>query len=81
MPGSVSDSKDCEWGTAANRNDIEESLEGVYSLITDQLGAPKPMFILDLIRTTDTKRRVQLTLTVKQWRIIRFALERAKESL
>lgn len=81
MPGPISDSYDCEWGTSANAEQISDALDGVYGLITDQLGLPKPIFILDLINARNMDGHVQLTMTMKQWRIIRFALERAKESL
>ena len=81
MPGPVSDSYDCEWGTSANGEQIADALDAVYAKITEQLGLPAPLFILDLIHADDMDGKVQLTLTVKEWRIIRFALERAKESL
>ena len=89
MPGSISDSYDCEWGTAANGQDIANALDGVYKSISNILGNKPPMFILDLVRlhdgstcqTLNTRSAITATLSEYQWRIIRFALERAKESL
>jgi hypothetical protein len=81
MPGPVSDSYDCEWGTAANGARIAEALDGVYAKVSALVGNPVPLFILDLIEAQGMGKPRAGTLTVKEWRLIRFALERARESL
>ncbi len=80
MPGPVSDSYDPEWGTSANAAEIHEALEGVYDRLTGILGGKTPMYILDLV-TADLPLPVSATLTEKEWRLMRFAVERARESL
>lgn len=80
MPGPVSDSYDPEWGTRANAGDIQEELSHVYNLVSDVLGGSKPIYILDLVQE-DLPNQLTATLTEKEWRIIRFALERASESV
>lgn len=81
MPGPVSDSYDPEWGTGANAAEIADALDEVYGEVSGIVGNPTPLFILDLIKARGMDVKVEHALTVKQWRIIRFALERAKESI
>jgi hypothetical protein len=83
MPGPVSDSYDPEWGTGANRGEIEEALKDVYDGVSVTLGNKPPIYILDLVRDESKERRVMISraLPEKEWRLIRFALERAPESL
>jgi hypothetical protein len=83
MPGPVSDSYDPEWGTSANGAKIAEALDDVYNRISEPLGKPTPLFILDLLEAEGSRMltKIEIGLTVKEWRIIRFALERARESL
>lgn len=80
MPGPVSDSYDPEWGTGFNRDQIDTALEGVYRKVSRVLGDEPPIYILELV---DAKlpERLNAVLTEKEWRLIRFALERARESL
>ena len=80
MPGPVSDSYDPEFGTGANCDEISSALRGVYREVSDILGKQPPMYILDLVRA-DLRKSIKATLTEKQWRLIRFALERAEESI
>lgn len=80
MPGSVSDAYDPEWGTAANGDAIRERLKGLHEDVSNIVGNVPPLFILDLL-AADLPREINVTLTEKQWRIIRFALERAEESI
>ena len=80
MPDPISDSLDPEWGTSSNAAEITESLDRVYSKITNILCGQSPMFIIDLVKT-DLPEPINATLTTKEWRIIRFALERARDSL
>lgn len=84
MPGPVSDSYDPEFGTMANCEEITKALDGVYRRISAVLRHQPPLYILDLVRTPNKKfdpEQVTATLTTKQWRLIRFALERAKDSI
>lgn len=80
MPGPVSDAYDPEWGTSANAEDIRQALAGVYRVVSAALGDRPPQFVLDLVRAQDGPA-VTATLSEKQWRLIRFALERAGESV
>lgn len=80
MPGPVSDSYDPEWGTAANGQKIKNNLAAIYDRVSRILGGRQPMFILDLV-DAGLYTKMSATLTERQWRIIRFALERAIESV
>lgn len=80
MPGPVSDSLDPEWGTEANADAIRERLAGLYEDVSNIVNNVPPLFILDLL-AADLPREINVTLTEKQWRIIRFALERAGQSI
>lgn len=87
MPGPVSDSYDGEWGTGSNRDEIDEALKRVYEDVSDLLDHQPPMYVLDIIRAeydADGISRVVTPyrrFTEREWRLIRFALERARESL
>lgn len=83
MPGDVSDSYDPEWGTEANRDAIFVALGQVYARVSAVLGGAPPMPILDLVAAEESVPPATATarLTVKEWRLIRFALERAREDL
>lgn len=79
MPGPVSDSYDPEFGTAETCH-RRDALQEVYNEVSEVLGNRNPIFIVDLIRA-ELPWPVKATFTEKQWRLIRFALERAKESI
>ena len=79
MPGPVSDSYDPEFGTAANADEIRDALASVYTRLSKIIGA-EPLYIMDLVRA-DLQRPIAAKLTEKQWRLLRFAIERAKESI
>lgn len=80
MPGPTSDAYDPEWGTASNGDAIHSALAATYRVVSATLGDRPPMYVLDLVRSPDGPA-VTATLTEKQWRLIRFALERAGESI
>jgi hypothetical protein len=80
MPGPVSDSYDPEWGTASNADEIKEALDELYIRLDIVLGNSKPMFIIDLVRA-DLSSLIQAVLTEHDWRLLRFAVERAKDSI
>jgi len=81
MPGPVSDRYDPEWGTGDNADEIREAIQEVYDKLSVVLGQSKPLYILDLVRVHGLNKRIDATLTEKEWRILRFACERAKESI
>lgn len=80
MPGEISASYDPEWGTSTQRDEIAESLGDVYETVSDILGGRPPMDIRKLVHA-DAPGLIDGQLTEKEWRLIRFAIERAKESL
>lgn len=79
MPGPVSDSYDPEFGTTANAHDIRSALQGMHGRLGAIIGGP-PKPILDVVRG-DEGRLIDQELTERQWRLLRFACERAGESL
>lgn len=80
MPGPVSDSYDPEWGTGENKAAISSELEAVYRIVSSVVHERPPVYILNLVRA-DMPQPITATLTEKQWRMIRFAIERAGDSL
>ena len=77
-PGPVSDSYDPEFGTAANAADIHEAIGAIVDHLSQYLGERK-----DILAVVNGKpgRVRELTWSERELRIIRFALERAMESL
>lgn len=80
MPGPVSDSYDPEWGTSFNAHCIKEALDGVYARLSNVLDDQPPMDIRVLI-DADLPTLIYASLTQKEWRLLRFAVERAKDSI
>lgn len=80
MPGPVSDSFDPEFGTGERAHEIDRELLRLYERLTDLLGGRPPMYILDLV-DADLPERHSLTLSEREWRILRFAIERARDSI
>lgn len=80
MPGPVSDAYDPEWGTRAKAGEIRQELEEVYEELSAILGHRTPMNILELVQA-DLPNPIPSWLTEKQWRLLRFAVERARESI
>ncbi len=85
MPGPISDSYDPEWGTSDNADRISTALEHVYAIVSQILDDMPPLYILDLVSryesTNDSLPRFSADLTELEWRLVRFALERARESI
>jgi hypothetical protein len=82
----VSDSYDPEWGTSDVRDEIATALEAMYARVSNILDNRPPKPILEVVRTDDAPRNAIVLpldgqLTERQWRLLRFALERALESL
>lgn len=80
MPGPISDSYDPEWGSGSHRERIRNELNSVYVKVSTILLNNPPIFIGDLV-TRELPEKIQAELSEKDWRLIRFALERAGESL
>lgn len=80
MPGPISDSYDPEFGTAGNVAQINDALRTMYLRLTGILGGVPPRLIVDLVRD-ELPTPIAATLTEKEWRLLRFAIERARESL
>lgn len=81
MPGPVSDSYDPEWGTIAEAEEIYDSLQRVYKKVSKILGEKPPIYIKELVLANDLNTLLTAELTEQEWRIIRFAIERAYHSL
>lgn len=69
--------------TPANGDEIRDAIQGVYDKLSDILGERSPIFILDLVRSggDSSRRNVMASLTEKEWQILRFTCERAKDSI
>ncbi len=78
MPGPVSDSFDPEFGTGENCEAIREELRRMYDEMSKVIGSD-PLPILEVVRGAGGKL-IQGRLE-KDWRILRFALERALETI
>ena len=82
MPGAVSESYDPEWGTRANAEPIINAVDAMYDRVSGILGHRIPMDIRQLATMEDELTiPIAATLTEWEWRIIRFSLERAGESI
>ena len=80
MPGSVSDSYHPEFSTGENAYRIKEALQELYDYLTIiVLDGEPPKYILDVLDKRGS--RICADLWERQWRLIRFALERANESI
>ncbi len=80
MPGPISDNYDPEWGTGENAGKIKEELWKVYKELSKILNHRNPKYILDLVNE-DLPNKIVADLTEKQWRMLRFAVERAMDSI
>jgi hypothetical protein len=76
----VSDSIDPEWGTSGNVADIEAALKYMHDKLGSVIGGP-PAYILDVVHREELGPPITATFTEQQWRILRFACERAMENL
>ena len=79
MPGPVSDSYDPEFGTASNAEDVREALKQVRCTISQALG-PKLLNIVQISQGMD-KSSCSVNFDERECRIIRFAIDRALESI
>jgi hypothetical protein len=82
MSDTFSDNYDLEWGTASARQDIDDRLGVIYEIVNDVvLGRKPPIYIQDLVYMDNLSEEITATLTEQEWRLLRFALKRAQESL
>lgn len=81
MPGPVSDSYDPEFGTGANAAKVGAAVAGVALAIDGILGGAERKDILAVVESEDMGPVIAARLTEVQWRVIRFALYRAVETL
>jgi hypothetical protein len=81
MPGPVSDAFDPEWSTSENAHNIRDALSKVYDKLSFVLGNRKPIYILELIDAENLNDEIAALLTEQEWRILRFACERAMDSI
>jgi hypothetical protein len=79
MPGPVSDSYDPEFGTGENARIVREAIQEVVDRATELLG-PELKYILDVAQG-QTGKTIEAQLTEREWRIIRFGLMRALETI
>lgn len=81
MPGPVSDSYDPEFGTSSNADGVRSALDNMYNTVSHILKDKVPIYILDLVQEEGMMNSITAQLTEKEWRIIRFALERVRDSV
>jgi hypothetical protein len=79
MPGPVSDSYDPEFGTSANVADVVDEIETVIKLIESCLG-PDLKYIVQVVQG-ENGDCFDLSFSEKELRTIRFALNRALETI
>ena len=80
MPGPVSDSFDPEWTTSSNRQDIDDALSTMHSALGIVIGSG-PKFILEVVNMPEDGPLIECKFTEKELRVLRFACERARDSL
>lgn len=82
MPGPVSDSYDPEFGTGANADDVCKAVTFCRNIISIAIKDDTLQNIVDLVHMEgrDLTPLRAVCLTVREWRIVRFALNRALES-
>lgn len=81
MPGPVSDSYDPEFGTGSNAVDVHNAVSGMRNRFTDAIGTDALKNIVEVVHSEDGEASKLFALTERECRIIRFALDRAMESL
>ncbi len=81
MPGPVSDSYDPEFGTAETAREIKAELQRMYLQVSVALNGAPPRNIVELVRSKPTHNLIDRKMDERDWRLLRFALERAIESL
>lgn len=78
----MSDSYDPEFGTGANAHEIRMAVKRMHRRVSMILDNRPPLYIMDLVAAEAIlNTTTPATLTEWEWRVIRFALERAGESI
>jgi hypothetical protein len=86
MPGPVSDSYDPEFGTAENAMMVHDAVHYVRDLLGIAIGSEARLPVVDMARSelleeNPASPALTVVFTERQLRIMRFALDRALESL
>jgi hypothetical protein len=79
MPGPISDSRDPEFGTGANARAVREAIDAISARIGGVIGH-ELRFIVDVVDGHPGPAH-PLLLSERELRVIRFALNRASESI
>jgi hypothetical protein len=80
MPGEVSSSYDPEFSTGENAARVHDAVQEAGQRITDVIGSGELKYIVDVV-DGQPGASFTFTLTERELRIIRFAINRALESL
>ena len=78
MPGPVSDSYDPEFSTGANAADVREAARETAQRVTDIIGSDQLKNIVAVVHG-EPGRMFAGKLSEREWRIIRFCLNRFVE--
>ncbi len=81
MPGPVSDSFDPEFGTGANAHDVKYAIGQVVKKIEVQALMNKPVKNIVEVVHGPTGALHAGPLTEREWRVIRFCLNRTLEEI
>lgn len=81
MPGPVSGSYDPEFGTGENAARVADAILKVRGIITQTIGDPTLKPILEVGAQHNRGAKKELRLTERELRILRFAVNRALESI
>ena len=81
MPGPVSDAYDPEFGTAYNAGLVREAVGQIRDKISQSIGSDDLQYIVDVVEGKKRGPLLSGRFTEREFRIIRFALNRALESL
>jgi hypothetical protein len=80
MPGPVSDSYDPEFSTSANAQDVREAIQDIVGRRLREVLGPTLQNIVEVVHGEEGPQHT-LTFTEQELRVIRFALNRALESI
>lgn len=81
MPGPVSDSYDPEFGTGENAEFVRTAIQSVQRVVCDGLPEERRNIVEVAREGPKASKRLVVRLTENERRILRFALDRALESL
>lgn len=79
MPGQVSDSYDPEFSTGSNARDVAEAIQEVIDRATEHLG--EELHPIVAVAQGAPGRTIDVKLSEREWRVIRFGLNRALETI